>query len=160
MDTKRFSFTATRLERVEAPVSGSIYVYYTQVPGLSMRVTKGGARTFVYYKRIRGPPSRINLGPFRGMNIVDARRAAQQITGQIAAGIDVLAERRASKIKARTVGDAFRNWLRVAKHRKRTWKDDRSRPKRFAHGTKVLRRSDLGARTLPPEAQRRSANVR
>jgi integrase len=59
------------------------------------------------------------------MSIVDARRAAQQITGQIAAGVDVLAERRASNIKARTVGDAFHNWLKVAKHRKRTWKDDK-----------------------------------
>jgi integrase len=59
------------------------------------------------------------------MSIPDARRAAQRITGQVAGGTDVLAERRAARIKERTVGDAFAEWLAVAKYKKRTWSDDK-----------------------------------
>lgn len=125
MDPKRFSFTAARLQKVPPPENGSIYVYDTDVPALAMRVTKAGARTFVLYKRINGRPTRINLGPVRGMSIPDARRAVQRITGQVAAGTDVLAERRAARIRGRSVGDAFAAWLAVAKHNKRSWPDDK-----------------------------------
>jgi integrase len=124
VNKNRFSFTLTRLTSVTSPSSGSIYVYDSVTPGLAMRVTKGGARTFVVYRRMQGRPTRINLGALGAISIPDARRAAQRVSGQVAAGVDVFAERKAARLKARTVGDAFYVWLASAKHRKRSWRDD------------------------------------
>jgi integrase len=120
-----FSFTRSRLASVPAPTAGATYVYDSVTPGLAMRITKGGARTFVIYRRMQGRPTRINLGALGAISIPDARRASQRISGQVAAGVDVSAERKLARQKARTVGDAFYAWLASAKHRKRSWKDDK-----------------------------------
>jgi integrase len=125
MGTRRFSFTAARLDAVQAPTAGAIQVYDSTTPGLAMRVTKAGARTFVLFRRIHGRPVRMKLGSVGSMSIPDARKAAQQIAGKAAAGADVVAERAAARLRGRTVGDAFEAWLSVAKHRKRSWEDDK-----------------------------------
>jgi integrase len=125
METQRFSFTAARLDAVPLPPSGAIQVYDTATPGLAMRVTKAGARTFVLFRRIHGRPVRMKLGSVGSMSIPDARKAAQQIAGKAAGGADVVAERAAARVRGRTVGDAFDVWLAVAKHRKRSWDDDK-----------------------------------
>src|ERR1035441_6544626 len=103
----RFSFTSARLASVPPPPSGATYVYDTATPGLAMRVTKTGARTFVLSRRIQGRPARITLGSFNAISIPDARRAAQRVSGEIASGVNVLAQRKAARARGRTVGDAF-----------------------------------------------------
>jgi len=125
METQRFSFTAARLEAVPPPLSGAIQVYDSTTPGLAMRVTKAGARTFVVFRRIRGRPVRMKLGSVGSLSIPDARKAAQQIAGRAAAGVDVVAERAAARARGRTIGNAFTTWLSFAKHRKRSWRDDK-----------------------------------
>jgi integrase len=125
MEPSRFAFTVTRLQKVAPPAAGSRYVYDTVAPGLAMRVTKAGARTFVLYRRIRGRPQRVTLGSFATLAIGDARKAVQRISGDLAAGVDVVAERRAARLRGRTVRDAFNTWLGIAKHRKRSWSDDK-----------------------------------
>lgn len=123
--SNRFSFTTARLQSVPTPAKGAQYVYDSTTPGLALRVTAAGARTFVLYRRIRGRPTRITLGAFGSMSIPDARKATQQRLGQVAAGVDVVAEIKAARIRGRTVGDAFDTWLTVAMHRKRSWEDDK-----------------------------------
>jgi integrase len=125
MDKKHFTFTAARLAAVLAPSAGAVQVYDAVTPGLAMRVTKAGARTFVLFRRIRGRPVRMKLGSVGSMSIPDARKAAQQIAGRAAAGTDVVAERAAARVRGRTVGNAFDAWLSVARHRKRSWEDDK-----------------------------------
>jgi integrase len=124
METLRFPFTAARLRTVPAPVSGAIQVYDEATAGLALRVTAAGARTFVLFRRIHGRTVRMKLGSAASMSIPDARKAVQQIAGRAAAGIDVVAERRAVRARGRTVANAFETWLAFAKHRKRSWEDD------------------------------------
>lgn len=125
MDTKRFSFTAARLQAVPVPSTGAVQVYDEATPGLALRVTKAGARTFVLFRRLNGRTVRMKLGSLGSMSIPDARKAAQQIAGKAAAGVDVVAERAAARARGRTVGDGFATWLAFAKHRKRSWEDDK-----------------------------------
>lgn len=125
MDTLRFPFTATRLQAVPAPISGAIQVYDEATPGLALRVTAAGARTFILFRRFNGRTVRMKLGSAASMSIPDARKAVQQIAGRAAAGIDVVAERRAARTRGRTTADAFETWLAFAKHRKRSWEDDK-----------------------------------
>jgi len=125
METRRFPFTAARLQAVPTPDNGAVQVYDEVTPGLAMRVTKAGAKTFVLFRRIHGRAVRMKLGSFGSMSIPDARKAAQQIAGKAAAGVDVVAERAAARARGRTVGDAFSAWLAFARHRKRSWADDK-----------------------------------
>ena len=75
-----------------------------------MRVTAAGARTFVLYRRIRGRPTRITLGRLRQHEYSGcAQGHAAALLGQVAAGVDVVAEIKAARIRGRTVGDAFRH---------------------------------------------------
>lgn len=125
METIRFPFTAARLQAISAPASGATQVYDEATPGLALRVTAAGARTFILFRRIHGRTVRMKLGSAASMSIPDARKAVQQISGRAAAGIDVVAERRAVRARGRTVADAFDTWLSFAKHRKRSWEDDK-----------------------------------
>jgi integrase len=125
MDTRRFSFTAARLAAVPTPARGATQAYDEGTPGLAMRVTKAGARTFVLFRRLGGRTVRMKLGSVGSMSIGDARKVAQQIAGRAAAGVDVVAERAAARARRRTVADAFDTWLAFAKHRKRSWEDDK-----------------------------------
>jgi integrase len=125
VNPKRFPFSSNRLGAVQPPKRGSLYVYDAVTPGLTMRVTKGGARTFVLYKRIHGRPTRMNLGTVGSISIPGARRAVQRLLGEAAAGVDVVKERRAARVRGRTLHDAFSSWLAVAKQHKRSWKDDK-----------------------------------
>jgi integrase len=125
MDSRRFAFTAARVRGIRLPAYGAFYAYDELTPGLAVRVTAAGSRTFVFYRRINGRPARINLGPVNSMTIVGARNAAKRIAGQVAAGVDVVAERKAARVRGRTVGDAYTSWLAIAAHRKRSWRDDK-----------------------------------
>jgi integrase len=125
MQENRFSFTAARLAAVATPDTGAVQVYDDTTPGLAMRVTKAGARTFVLFRRFNGRTVRMKLGTLGSMSIPDARKAAQQISGKAAAGVDVVAERAEARARGRTIGDAFATWLSFARHRKRSWKHDK-----------------------------------
>jgi integrase len=125
MQFNRFSFTSTRLSAVPVPARGASQVYDSSTPGLAMRVTKSGTRTFVFFGRLHGRTVRMRLGSVASMTILDARKAAKQIAGRAASGVNVVAERAAARVRGRTVGDAFASWLAFAKHRKRSWRDDK-----------------------------------
>jgi integrase len=125
MNSNRFPFTLSRLQSVPVPPVGAVQVYDEITPGLALRVTKAGAKTFVLFRRFSGRTVRMKLGTLGSMSIPGARKAAQQIVGRAAAGIDVVAERVAARTKGRTVADAYSAWLASARHRKRSWKRDK-----------------------------------
>lgn len=91
----RFRMTEARVDAAPPPASGSAYYYDLDVPGLALRVTAKGVRTFVLVKKISGVTQRITLGRWPGLKLADARRAAARINGEIAAGLDPVALRRA-----------------------------------------------------------------
>lgn len=67
MNSTRFSFTAARLQAVPTPNAGATQVYDETTPGLALRVTKAGARTYVLFRRINGRMVRMKLGSFGSM---------------------------------------------------------------------------------------------
>ena len=74
MTTKRFSFTVDRLTQIAAPTAGATCVYDANTPALTMRVTKAGAKTFVFYRRLNRRPERITLG---GVGVTVVTRASR-----------------------------------------------------------------------------------
>lgn len=55
-DSRRFAFTAARIRRMLLPARGAIYAFDELTPGLALRVTAAGSRTFVFYRRINDRP--------------------------------------------------------------------------------------------------------
>ena len=125
-ETSRHRMTEARIE--ETPASATTkYVYDTDVPGLALRVTSRGVRTFVLVKKISGRTQRITLGRWPGLRLAEARRAAIRINGEIAAGVDPVAQRKIAKARAETCDDLWPSYLMSIKRRNRSWARDEQR---------------------------------
>jgi len=123
----RFRMTEARVDAAPPPASGSAYYYDLDVPGLALRVTAKGVRTFVLVKKISGVTQRITLGRWPGLKLADARRAAARINGEIAAGLDPVALRRAARARAETCSDLWPLYLANIKRKNRSWERDEHR---------------------------------
>jgi integrase len=125
--SNRFRMTEGRVESAPAPTTGARYNYDIDVPGLALRVTAKGVRTFVVVKKISGRTQRITLGRWPGLRLADARRAAIRINGEIAAGLDPVAQRKAAREQAETCSDLWPVYLVHIKRRNRSWARDEKR---------------------------------
>lgn len=92
--------------------------------GLALRVTAGGARSFVLETRIKGRQRRMTLGRYPYMNVATARKRAFALKVAIAEGGDPVAEKRDERHEL-TFGDLADTYLeRHARVHKRSWKGD------------------------------------
>ncbi len=123
----RFRLTESRIEAVPAPANAAKYHYDVDVPGLALRVTPKGVRTFVVVKKIAGRTQRITLGRWPGLRLAEARRAATRIIGEIAAGLDPVAQRKAARLRAETCNDFWPQYLAHIKRKNRSWARDEQR---------------------------------
>lgn len=69
------------------------FTFDTKVPGLAVRITSKGSKSYVFQRKIHGRPLRFSLGKCAGLRLDAARDAASQWNGKIAAGIDIRSER-------------------------------------------------------------------
>ena len=130
-DDRRFSFTKTKLGRLPVPEAGRAVYYDTLTPGLMLRITDKGQRSFYFYRKVKGCPVRHRLGGFPEMSVEKARKACQKKSGDVAGGKDIRAERQAERDE-QTVGGLFSHWLENhAKQRNKTWGEDERRYRRF-----------------------------
>jgi len=101
----RFNFTKPALERLPAPENGQRMTYHdTKTPGLSLRVTSAGSKSYCVQKRIDGRVERVTLGKFPGMTIEQARASAAKVLGVAAEGGNP-AEVKRGKRQEMTLGD-------------------------------------------------------
>jgi integrase len=125
--TSQSKLTELRVEKL--PVTG--VTYYAQdgaQPGLSLRVSAGGVKAFVFTKFKHGRLTRITLGRVGAMRLDAARRAAQALHGELALGVDVGAVRRAKRDapQAETMQQAFERFLTLKTRRLSTVGDYQS----------------------------------
>src|SRR5262245_8842416 len=128
--SNRFRMTEARVKTAVPPGAGARYDYDLDVPGLALRVTAKGVRTFVVVKKIFGKTQRITLGRWPALRLAEARRAAVRINGEIAAGLDPIAQRRAARARAETCSDLWPMYLANIKRKNRSWARDEERWKR------------------------------
>lgn len=109
----RFAFTKGRLSSLPTPEAGVRVSYHdAKTPGLQLRVTEAGTKTFSVYRRMKGGgrPERITLGKFPAMTIEQARMAASALIAEIESGASPAAVKRAVRAEL-TFAQAFDQFL-------------------------------------------------
>lgn len=124
--------TKTAIENAEPPASGQRILRDSELRGFGLRITAGGARSFIVEKRVEGRLRRITLGRYGELTPVQARKRAQQILGQIAMGVDPVAERRRQLMRHINLERAFADFRQARKGLK---------PKTLYDYDRVLRRA-------------------
>jgi integrase len=125
---------ATKLTKhqidAQQPSTKDVYLWDTSPPGFGVRVRRSGIKTFIYSYRAGGGrsacKSRHTIGRYGKITLEQARKQAQQLAGQVAAGHNPSADRAAQRLeKARerqtvaAVADEFIE--RYARPRNRSW---------------------------------------
>jgi integrase len=81
--------------------------------GFGLRVTSGGAKSFIVEKRIHGKVKRITLGSYGNLTVQQARKEAIRLLGEVATGKDPIAEKKARLIEQITLKETFEDYLKV-----------------------------------------------
>jgi integrase len=93
--------------------------YYDEsMKGFGVRITSGGTKAFFIEKLISKKLRRITLGQYPVLTVEMARKKAQALLGQIAMGIDPLAEKRSAAAQAVTLKDVYEDYKKARKNLK------------------------------------------
>ena len=145
---ERLRFTKTTVAAMQCPAMGRRYVYDTVTSGLTICLSSTGKRTWYVYRRVRGRPERLRLGAFPDLTVDQARDIAKAIVGDIAQGLDPVAERRKNR-KIPTLKNVFDQWSEIhAKVHRRTYKEDERVFEKYLepfHGTPIDRITQTAA---------------
>lgn len=79
--------------------------------GFGLRINSGGTKTFIVETRVKGRVKRITIGKYGALTCEQARLEAKKILGQIAQGLDPVAEKRIRTAKTVTLQQAFDDYL-------------------------------------------------
>lgn len=126
------NFTKKTIEELPAPNRNTrLYFHDTKQPGLSIYVTKSGARTFFVRNKANGADDRIVLGRYPDLSIENARKMASKVRGDIANGKDPQEHKRTIRNEM-TFGELFETYMeRYSKRHKRSWKYDEREVNKF-----------------------------
>ena len=124
--SKKVALTEQRVANLK-PAGSTLYINDGRMPGLSVRVTKAGAKSYVYTRKVHGKFFRKTLGKTAALTLESARSAAATYNGEIAKGIDLAATLKAAKAaaegKAVTLAAAYERFLTLKDRRPSTVKD-------------------------------------
>lgn len=92
-------------------------VFYrdSAIPGFGLRVSSGGAISFIVEKRINNKVKRITLGRYGNLTVEQARKEALNVLGMVATGKDPAAEKKAKRAKQVTLQEVFDDYLLARK---------------------------------------------
>lgn len=142
----RLPFSKRRLQDHPAPLSGRVYLYDTEQPGLCLSITANGSRAYFVYRKVHGRPIRYRLGGFDDLTVEQARKSAQRVIGQIAEGKDPQAERQATRHE-QTLQGLFDYW-RSIRSKKKSWAEDERQFGKYLGHLKNRRLSSLSQSEL------------
>jgi integrase len=104
--------TKSVVEKLPVPAAGQEIYRDRELRGFGLRVTSGGARTYIVEKRIGGKVRRVKIGRADdALPTEKARRLAQEFLGTVAGGRDPIAEKAAVKAQAITLGEVLDDYL-------------------------------------------------
>lgn len=116
-------FNKTTIGAIEPPETGYTLHWDDRTPGLGIRVTAGGVRSFVYQRRVKGRTRRMTLDQFPRMSVELARKRVEKLAPQISDGKDPVIEAQREAATRITLADALEAYLRSRNLKPRTVRD-------------------------------------
>ena len=129
----RRHLTAAAVSRICPPTAGQVDHFDSGYPGLALRVSYGGSRTWVYFYRWQGRQKRLTLGPWPALELAQARDSWREARKRLAAGQEPVAA--PAVVAADNFASVVAEWL------KRDQAGNRSR----GEVERILRREALPA---------------
>jgi integrase len=105
------ALTAASVERIKPPPGGQVDCFDKGFPGLALRVSYGGSKTFVFFYRVNGKLRRLTLGTFPAMSLAGAREAWRSAREDVQLGRDPALTRKRDQ-PATGFESVAREWLR------------------------------------------------
>ena len=115
----KFSFSTKRLEKLVPPLKGQSIFWDAKTPGLGLRITKNGVKSFILQSRLRGKTVRLTIGQFGAWDIQEAQAEARRLAVSIDRGIDPRIEN--IKNIAEKEQLALSIWLEYIKQKETRW---------------------------------------
>src|SRR5262245_737022 len=97
----RYKLTDAAIQRLKAPAGKQKEFFDAAYPGLAVRVTPNGVKSFTYAGRVHGKLKRATLGRYPGMSLAEARRKAAEVADSMRQGVDPAAAKRAERASVR-----------------------------------------------------------
>jgi integrase len=117
----RRSLTAASVERIKPPAKGQVDHFDRGFPGLALRVSYAGGKSFVFFYRIAGRLRRMTLGTYPALSLADAREEWRKARQEAQRGRDPALERK--RVKSATDFEGVcREWLKRDQARNRTYR--------------------------------------
>ncbi len=115
MDDKRLKLTQSSVAEIEPVPGRQLLVWDTELRGFGLRISAGGAKSYIMQRRIGKATRRITIGRADDIKAEAARRKALAVASQFAEGIDPVIEKRRIAAQKVTLGDAFDEYIAAPK---------------------------------------------
>lgn len=116
--------TAVAVEKLNPPATGRVDVYDAEVPGLVLRMSSSGVKSWSFTYRVESKPRRLTLGAYPGVSLKLARARARDALAAVQRGEDPVEDKKAEGRDRQLNGFAAcaRDYVeKYAKRRQRTW---------------------------------------
>jgi integrase len=88
----RRHLTAAAVNRIRPPAAGQVDHFDAGYPGLALRISYGGSRSWVYFYRWGGKQRRLTLGSWPAVELAQAREAWREARNRLAKGLEPIAK--------------------------------------------------------------------
>ena len=105
----RRHLTAAAVGRIKPPVDGQVDHFDAGYPGLALRISYGGSRSWVYFYRWQGKQRRLTLGHWPALELAQAREAWRETRKKLSKGEEPTAT---PTIAADKFEDVLADWLK------------------------------------------------
>ena len=120
----KMTFTARWVESVNLPEKGQVDYFDTKPPGVGLRISYSGRKSWFVMYRSGGRLRRLTLGTYPALTLADARDKATAAKHSVAQGEDPALQKQSARI-APTVAELAEQYLaKHAKPNKKSWKED------------------------------------
>jgi integrase len=130
----RRTLTAASIDRIKPPASGQVEHFDKGFPGLALRISYGGGKSFVFFYRVGGKLRRMTLGTYPAISLAQAREAWRQARQEVATGRDP-AKVRKQETPGSNLEAVARDWL----------KRDQAKNKSFREVERIVERELIPA---------------
>jgi integrase len=107
----KLALTDAVVQRKKAPDAGQVEYFDKGYPGLALRISYGGSKSFVFFYRVGGKLRRMTLGTYPAVSLADAREAWRNAREEAKAGRDP-SQARKPETGATDFTSVFLEWLK------------------------------------------------